>query len=626
MTKFNTGSPVGSADPRDLFDTATVADRLVQGENRSYKDRLGKNRKSWTGIEKDFADFLKNSGYELLGDYAAGIEVTAYNQVIRDAGQFWAPAAGTSLPYTTTGAGMDEGGAFVSRGDAVLRQDLADSTPGQGASLVKMQDDATVEEAVTQAKADILDRSIRVSSLPALKALTGVNNYQASLSGTRAGIFKFDSSDLSNEVASDPQGGIYVAPDSDATGASGAWVRQGINYVTPQMFGAAVDGSTDDATAIQAAMDSGFNVYFPKGDYGIGAAINLPLKGFVWGAGRINTRLIPISDVDVMNVQDGTDFLYVAHLYIHDVNVNQTAGKGAIRIRNDLGNINSAFFDFFFIENTYHGIYSQNGTTNGILGVELYQFNVRVRGSACLLHNTTACKLRYFTSDHVGINSSELRDIWLEGNTGAGGGAWMDFVVSQFPNEHGIVVEDFLQIWMRHCTGDNAGQNGIWVLNCGQVHMHQCFASLGGRKLNAGWSMVIENTSLTDSHHTIHQCHAGGANINGGLLVKNIRHCSIEGGTYIENTGDGIKLEGCENIAVNGAISENNTADGIRIEASSYNTINGNTVRANQDGIEEAGASDYNTIVGNVAAFNGAGAADGVITVGANTVTSANIT
>jgi len=41
------------------------------------------------------------------------------------------------LPYTTTGAGMPEGGAFVSVGDAVLRQDLAGNpADGLGAALV----------------------------------------------------------------------------------------------------------------------------------------------------------------------------------------------------------------------------------------------------------------------------------------------------------------------------------------------------------------------------------------------------------------------------------------------------------------------------------------------------------
>lgn len=39
------------------------------------------------------------------------------------------------------------------------------------------------------------------------------------------------------------------------------------DYVTPQMYGAKADGTTDDTAAIQAAIDSGGYVVFPKGTY-----------------------------------------------------------------------------------------------------------------------------------------------------------------------------------------------------------------------------------------------------------------------------------------------------------------------------------------------------------------------
>ena len=47
------------------------------------------------------------------------------------------------------------------------------------------------------------------------------------------------------------------------------------DYVTPQMYGAVGDGTTDDTSAIQAAFDSGHNVLFPNGTYLIdGATVN----------------------------------------------------------------------------------------------------------------------------------------------------------------------------------------------------------------------------------------------------------------------------------------------------------------------------------------------------------------
>src|SRR5690606_41942901 len=68
-----------------------------------------------------FRSFLANSGYQLIGDYAPDIEITAYNQIVRDDdGEFWRLAGQTELPYVTTGAGLPEGGAFVAVGDAAL--------------------------------------------------------------------------------------------------------------------------------------------------------------------------------------------------------------------------------------------------------------------------------------------------------------------------------------------------------------------------------------------------------------------------------------------------------------------------------------------------------------------------
>ncbi|WP_405418643.1 hypothetical protein [Marinobacter flavimaris] len=171
MTKFNTGNPVGSADPRDRHDNSQAFDRGMNSESPSFNDRLGRARKSWQAFENqvdqqqsefdaDQADreqrfnaFLASSGYSGTGangaveDYAAGIELTEYNQVLRDVnGEMWRISGSTTLPYTTTGSGLPEGGAFVSVGDAVLRQELM--TDGLDAEHVNYTPTTTIKEAV----------------------------------------------------------------------------------------------------------------------------------------------------------------------------------------------------------------------------------------------------------------------------------------------------------------------------------------------------------------------------------------------------------------------------------------------------------------------------------------------
>jgi len=68
------------------------------------------------------------------------------------------------------------------------------------------------------------------------------------------GIFRWDDADLSTEVTADTESGIYVAPDSDSTGASGAWVRLNIHELYPEWFGAKNDFSADATVAFNAAI------------------------------------------------------------------------------------------------------------------------------------------------------------------------------------------------------------------------------------------------------------------------------------------------------------------------------------------------------------------------------------
>ena len=57
MTTFNTGNPVGSNSPQDLFDNAENFDLAMNDPAAlQWVDRLGSNRKTWTGMEGAVAE------------------------------------------------------------------------------------------------------------------------------------------------------------------------------------------------------------------------------------------------------------------------------------------------------------------------------------------------------------------------------------------------------------------------------------------------------------------------------------------------------------------------------------------------------------------------------------------
>lgn len=66
------------------------------------------------------------------------------------------------------------------------------------------------------------------------------------------------------------------------------------DYVTPEMYGAKGDGSTDDTVSIQEAFDSGRPVFFDKKTYLVSSAIHLGAGSIAFGCGE--TSVIKMND------------------------------------------------------------------------------------------------------------------------------------------------------------------------------------------------------------------------------------------------------------------------------------------------------------------------------------------
>lgn len=112
----------------------------------------------------------------------------------------------------------------------------------------------------------------------------------------REGVFVFDGANLSAQVAADPAQGVYVAPASDVTGATGAWVRKYSGPIDIRWFGAVADCTalgvgTDNAAAINgalavAALNKGGEILVPRSTLGYRVASSITITGGVKLSGQ----------------------------------------------------------------------------------------------------------------------------------------------------------------------------------------------------------------------------------------------------------------------------------------------------------------------------------------------------
>lgn len=144
---FNTGNPTGSTSPKDLSDNAQNLDLLLLGDDPSYRDRRGVGRKSWKGMEREYAAdkvhrdsefegdqaervaqftaLLDASGYEPPVPYVLGLNLVRTTQTVTYLGNEYR-VKNQFLPLLTTNWAVDESKLKLI-GDASLRQELASS-------------------------------------------------------------------------------------------------------------------------------------------------------------------------------------------------------------------------------------------------------------------------------------------------------------------------------------------------------------------------------------------------------------------------------------------------------------------------------------------------------------------
>lgn len=61
MATYNTGNPLGSTDPKDLYDNAQAFDSAVNSTSDTFQDRFGENRPTLKYLESEYPQSTQNA-------------------------------------------------------------------------------------------------------------------------------------------------------------------------------------------------------------------------------------------------------------------------------------------------------------------------------------------------------------------------------------------------------------------------------------------------------------------------------------------------------------------------------------------------------------------------------------
>lgn len=317
-------------------------------------------------FQPKFVDLVRNftttagTGNLVLGEAAPGF--TSFTSALQPGDSFYYSIVGLEkTTETEVGRGTLQADASIAR-DAIDGT-LTDFSPGRkSVALVAAAEWFDSIEAVRGAPALTTSRTALAGLLPTGTALLD--------EGGRNGIFIFADRDLSAEVGADSAQGIYVAPASDPSGASGAWVRQYDGALWLNWFGA-VEGRNGGANAASnnaafagmlsaagalAVKPAGNLIGLPPmrvgpGAYEISSAVEFK-DGTVdfGGAGNGNGTAVTMSGITTFVCHDCTGFL------LQSDNTSGTITKDAAT---HLGASRSYLHDFM-LEGTFDGVEAEH--------------------------------------------------------------------------------------------------------------------------------------------------------------------------------------------------------------------------------------------------------------------------
>jgi hypothetical protein len=378
-----------------------------------------------------------------------------------------------------------------------------------------------------------LDTGPYVANRAALAALDTTKDSVAILKEAgREGVFVWNGSNLSALVTIDTQQGIYVAPASAPTGASGAWVRvhQASTY-TASWFGVAGDG-TNQTTALQALID-----FIPA----LATALSLGNGGTVYISGNVVFTTLDMSDsVDIHFVGTGGLNAGAGSACIWR---SSSAASIVIDCRSSMG-ATWENIDFIFSANAGNAFdFARNagGLNTDSVFMHFVRCSFFATGTASSMHLLSLDGATRGLFEHCNF-AGQSPLVWGRNTAGGGNGFSnvMNFISCNFqPSSAGNTYPVY-----------NPGEAWAFV-NC----------TFEGNN-NAGYQAAISCTEDALNLSLIN-CWSGDATVTGGQLI-------VFQGKGLVVTG--CVLQGASNSG-NEGINIANNADGIVIEGNYFNSI-----------------------------------------------------
>jgi len=246
-----------------------------------------------------------------------------------------------------------------------------------------------------------------IANLQALDTSLFSNNSAIVLTDPNiGGIFYWNSSNLSSQVTADTQNGIYVPPNSDTTGASGAWVRLETDTINTLDYGAAATGLVDDIIPLNAIVAAQQTIDLLEGTYLVSNNVDLSYVTNITFKGKTQETWtsIPYGQVIKPNttLTYGIKFIPTgsrvnANITIKDIFIDADTGKLGTGVRFDNYSVLNLTRVMVAGSPTSYGI--NLGDTNSSFGTEIDTCYVNNAATAAFRINARNTFMRFCRSD-----------------------------------------------------------------------------------------------------------------------------------------------------------------------------------------------------------------------------------